>query len=890
MEPFDYVLSTHFIFSSFKEPRMKKNMTSRIVFTVVLLPIVLLAGCATSSRRLYPDVPLEQSATLIVKANNYIRAIDGKNLGNWGAGELFFNFTMIIPEGQHVIEWDNVSTRQRPITAVFEAGRKYYLDDTGTITDRGPQKNKIAKAKKEAPVSEPSPPPPPASGSSRAAASMAEALRSIPEPVAPPPEPVAPPPAPPNPYFGGDGGKGISLAILVPEGKNLTAAEAYLPTLVQGVFVTDLSKYSAISVLDRQNLEKVLREAESGIYKSGADFVQLGEITKTGYALTGALTKTAAGFTLQVQIVDTARDGSAVASYSGSCSAQELENFRGIRKASLDLLTQMGVELTAKGKEELTGAGAQQTINAETALAKGITAQKSGTEVQTLAYYYQAAAIDPSLAEAVSRVSVMAANITSENSGTIGAKVRNDFAWRDAWVARLTETENFFRNYIKTPPPYDLVYSTYIRQGAVNYNNRTVAVSFGIELIPASMEWFDTMAKVLKTVQAGLTATGRAEAWGFFVKLRTGEHWGSNRWPGKTVSPGASPFTNQNKTFTIVAELVNEDGATIGRQNIALAYGWTFSFPDELHPDKTIGITPEPPVSETVSFPAVKADLITEKLTIRIVSVDGVAAETASKDGHIMIATKADYDRSPHGIAARKANQILAWYGFSGGTITYYKGNETNIIIPRTLNNGDPVTALKAFGPGPFAYKELTSVTIPNTVILIGYYCFADNNLTNITIPDSVVTIEDCAFQNNKLTSVTIGNSVTSIGVSAFANNELTSVTIGNSVTSIGGGAFANNKLTSVTIGNSVTSIGASAFISGAFANNKLTSVTIGNSVTSIGSNAFNDNPLTSVTIPANVSLSNFSFPNGFVDYYDKNGKKAGTYTYDGSRWSYKGR
>jgi TolB-like protein len=647
--------------------------------------------------------------------------------------------------------------------------------------------------------------------------------------------------AAPTPYFDGDGDKGTSLAILVPEGKNLTAAEAYLPTLVQGVFVTDLSKYSAISVLDRQNLEKVLKEAESGIYKSEADFVQLGEIANVGYALTGALTKTASGFAMQIQIADTT-NGMTKASYTGSCTAQELDNFTGVKKASLDLLTQMGVQLTAKGKEELLGAGSEQSQKAETALARGITAQKHGTEVQTLAYYYQAAAIDPSLAEAVSRVSVMSSNISS---GNMGQNVRNDIAWRDAWVARLTETENFFRNYIKTPPPYDLVYSTDVQIGAANYTNRTVALGFGIELFPASLEWFDTMAKVVNTVQAGLKATGRFEAWGFANKESQVVNNKSiviahPSWPGKTVSPGASPFTSQDKTFAIVAELVNEAGVSIGRQNIALAYGWTYSFPYE-----TMRITPKPAVSDMVIFPAVKADLITDKLTIRIVSVDGVAAATAGKDGHIMIAANVDYNRSPHGIAVRKANPMMLQEGpfrFEGGTlISYSKHPAGDVIIPPTLSNGVPVTAI---GAGVFKRRALDSVTIPN--------------------------------------------SVTSIGKEAFMNNRLTSVTIPNGVTSIESGAFKGNQLTSVTIPSSVTSIKY-----GAFEGNQLTSVTIPSSVTSIEWEAFRDNPLTSITIPENLDFGNvyhvsLPFDSSFERCYNDNGKKAGTYIKRGYAWSYR--
>ncbi|GHU92775.1 hypothetical protein FACS189479_02680 [Spirochaetia bacterium] len=600
---------------------------------------------------------------------------------------------------------------------------------------------------KEKPKAPASAPVPAASGTQQ----MAPA--SVPTPASTPtPAPVAtpvppPPPVPQNPYAG------KRLAILTPEGKNLSAAETYLTTLVQGVLVTDLSKYSAMTVLDRQNLERVLKETESGIYKNEEDYLKLGEIANVGYALTGALTKTASGFALQVQIADTANSGETVASYSGSCTAGELDNFTGIKKASLDLLTQLKFELNERDRAALLGAGSEQSQKAETALARGITAQKSGTEVQTLTYYYQAASIDPSLAEAVNRVSVMSANITS---GNIGANVRNDIAWRDNWVKRLTETEDFFRDYIKTPPPYDLVYSTSIQTGAANYQNRTVELSFGIELIPASMEWFDTMAKVVKTVQAGLIATGRSDVWGFsWTELVKEMIWvpfpsdprvfpiDYNRpfsWPSKMVSQGTNPFTSQDKTFTIVVELVNEDGISIGRQSIALAYGWTFDFAKRSASVSTgygreqvgvrttkVVISPKPLVNQTVSFSTIKADLITDKLTIKIVSVDGVVAETAGRDGHIMIATKAQYNLSSHGIAARQANQYAGLdekFAFENGTIIDFIDSRGDaIIIPPTLHNGEAVTSI---GKNAFRDKEKSSITIPANINIVDGGGFRD--------------------------------------------------------------------------------------------------------------------------------------------------------------------
>ncbi|GHU97647.1 hypothetical protein FACS189483_04250 [Spirochaetia bacterium] len=466
-------------------------------------------------------------------------------------------------------------------------------------------------------------------------------------------------PTPQAPYFSGNGRKGTSLAILVPAGTNLTNDVAYLPNHVQGRFVSDLTKFSAMDVLDRQSLEKVLIENESGIYAEGQDFAELGKIAGKDYYLSGSLTKTASAYALQVQITNT-KTGNTEASYSGSCMAQELDDFTAVKKASLDLLTQMGVELTSRGREELLEAGSEQSINAETALAKGITAQRSGTTVETLAYYYQAAAFDPSLAEAVSRASVMSADISS---GNIGQNVRNDIAWRDAWVARLTETENFFRDYIKTMPSYDFVYSTDLNVGATNYQDRTVSIGCEVELLfrPTSMVWFDTMNRVVNTVKAGLFETGRAEAWGLAKWPIYYDNEYLSPWTLYKVSNGKNPFDNYEGYYTIVMDLVNNEGVSLGSQSFSFRYGWYNDDPEQqgynkYHATYTLNVRPRRnPASpgmvlsdiwQRVTFPAVNADLITDKLTLKVVSVDGIAAETAVRDGYIRITTKGEYDQS----------------------------------------------------------------------------------------------------------------------------------------------------------------------------------------------------------------------------------------------------
>ncbi|MFA9464641.1 MAG: leucine-rich repeat protein [Velocimicrobium sp.] len=181
----------------------------------------------------------------------------------------------------------------------------------------------------------------------------------------------------------------------------------------------------------------------------------------------------------------------------------------------------------------------------------------------------------------------------------------------------------------------------------------------------------------------------------------------------------------------------------------------------------------------------------------------------------------------------------------STGTITDYNSSGGEVVIPAEIGG----VAVEHIDDSAFYNKQLTSVTIPNSVTSIGDFSFYNNQLTSVTIPNSVTSIGNSTFRSNQLTSVTIPNSVTSIGNSTFLSNQLISVTIPNSVTNIGDYAFNNNQLTSVMIPNSVTSIGDCAFY-----NNQLTSVTIPNNVTSIGNSTFRSNQLTSVTIPNSVT------------------------------------
>ncbi|MCL2834737.1 MAG: leucine-rich repeat domain-containing protein [Treponema sp.] len=538
-------------------------------------------------------------------------------------------------------------------------------------------------------------------------------------------------------YYTGDGGKGMRLGILVPQGQGLSAEQNYLPAMVQGVLVSNISKYSAISVLDRVSLDKVIAETENLAYQDNPDIVQLGKVAQVGDMMTGTILQTSTGYALQINVSDTTNNAKTIASYSAACTVADLDNHAAIQKASMDLLTQMGVTLTQQARQELGAAAAANSVIAQTALAKGITAQKQGTEVAALSYYFQASTYDSSLAEAANRSSILNANISS---GNIGNDVRNDIQWRKDWVARLTETEQYFSNFNQTQSmPYTLFYTNDIKQGTVDYQKETVAMSIDTYLHGSDI-WTLSIERALQAVYDGLNATGRKDTWGL------------GSWPQQGVT-NLNAFAGQRQNFSVVFELLNNQGRVIGRQTLQTGGSWGLSWSGR----PSFSVSSD--VRQPLNFQNVNANDISDSLTIRVASVNGTDAETAARYGILQIRTitKAEVDANDK---YRYSRGELQGFANSSDRVSY-------LIIPDTIW-GDPVVSI---GKEAFANKNLTNVLISSNVSSIGEKAFSDNQLTTILIPNSVTYIGDAAFRtqrnNNQnensyaVTSISIGANVT---------------------------------------------------------------------------------------------------------------------------------
>lgn len=172
-----------------------------------------------------------------------------------------------------------------------------------------------------------------------------------------------------------------------------------------------------------------------------------------------------------------------------------------------------------------------------------------------------------------------------------------------------------------------------------------------------------------------------------------------------------------------------------------------------------------------------------------------------------------------------------AFYGCSqltsitvdSGNMKYDSRNDCNAIIEKatsTLLTGSNNTVIPDgithIGDGAFfSCKQLSSITIPNSVISIGDEAFRFTGLSSISMSSNLTSIGEMAFSGcYYLESFIIPESVTYIGAAAFEEcHLLTSINIPKRVTAIYGYTFGGcSSLDTIVIPSNVTYIGDRAF------------------------------------------------------------------------------
>ena len=105
-------------------------------------------------------------------------------------------------------------------------------------------------------------------------------------------------------------------------------------------------------------------------------------------------------------------------------------------------------------------------------------------------------------------------------------------------------------------------------------------------------------------------------------------------------------------------------------------------------------------------------------------------------------------------------------------------GHESQLTIPSSFTYGGKTYDVKEIGDKAFyGRSEITTVTIPDTVIKIGNQAFSNcNDLKEITFSKNLQSIGNYAFSNTSLSSIDLPESLNFMGIGAFGTATLDNI------------------------------------------------------------------------------------------------------------------
>jgi len=391
----------------------------------------------------------------------------------------------------------------------------------------------------------------------------------------------------------GDGGKYTRITITEPLGKSLPPKEQSLLPLTQNAIIGVFQRFSAMTVMDQLSLERILRRQQLAIAISGnfsqTDYVGIGNATNAQLIVYGSITKNATSYTLEFVVMDVETGQRKAAYRPRQVSLWAIENLSAIRTACADLLGQLGVNLTPNAIQELKKSDTTARVQAESALAMGIIAQRQGMVIDALSYYFQATTFDPSLGGAIGRAATVSAAILSKD---IDEDAQDKLQVHDEWRTIITAARLYYEKHL----PYELVYDTDIGRGNITPDKKTTNLSLNIALVPTDDAW-----KIIDNIRQSLTKARQQD---------------------ETLNVNLDKI--EPRKIIAVIEIVNENDVVLSTAS------HTFTNPSETDQEKAI-----------LRFPNVKTEDITERLTARVVSINEIPAQEAGGTEYIKISSLA---------------------------------------------------------------------------------------------------------------------------------------------------------------------------------------------------------------------------------------------------------
>lgn len=466
-------------------------------------------------------------------------------------------------------------------------------------------------------------------------------------------------------------GRGIRFGVLLPVGADFSESDKWILSYSQAILTNNFSKYTSMTIIDKQNIDWIIDEqikSLSGNYSEETE-VLIGHMIDSEYDLYGTIRKIPGNLYSLSFSVTHKESGQRIASFLENSSLLQIHRTTVLNKASVTLMEQMGITLTTTNRQALLTDQNETVIATQSSLARGITAERSGSSMEAISHYLQAAALDPSSVEIKTRL-----NNTSRQvfTGDLKSGLQNEIQQKRAWLQILNDCAKAYDNII----PFQLVIER-LQIGKVDLVKETQEFSVRTNL------WaIRDSTKLLENVLEEYLKIGYEKmlAYGFIDQYLKG--WPIENSPSNAKLPAFHkdfrpwPWPSGEKKemrFNIVIALVNENGkefrqdtTLIGEihrnlvinnnpykigdfgpnefiKHISHSSLGQYSFGYVIRDEKGVikgnlvhGFLIKFDDSKLLKF-NIPADDLTNKYTIKLISINGIDADTIALNGYMRV-------------------------------------------------------------------------------------------------------------------------------------------------------------------------------------------------------------------------------------------------------------
>lgn len=406
-----------------------------------------------------------------------------------------------------------------------------------------------------------------------------------------------------------------TIGILKPEGIFLSSDEQWIPEMIKSVMNNNFRKFASgrITVMNITDEEALNNEITKSLLGPN-DELSLTARMAARSIMTGRVIKIqgTTQFTLEFTVTET-ETHAILAAYSKNHSDIEIIEGIALNKATESLLKDLNVKLNEAGTYALYGASNE----ADTALAKGLSAAETGHGLQAMNYLFNAVSYNTTALQASAPLEVVQRQNERELQGA-GSIVMDFFERQELWQNRLDEFNSFYSHHA----PFELFYTpptpTNMRGSG---ENRTYDLQFKIGL-----RWNQNQIEVMEKVLQEYILDG----------LIKNPPQDVQRWELRGLPDNSNLFMGpDNFIFNLDINVENERGDILSSSPIRLNAS-LYRYQGKIYADC---------IQEyEASFRNINyiRDQITPQLYIRIVSINNINIRTAGESGFIRVAQTQD--------------------------------------------------------------------------------------------------------------------------------------------------------------------------------------------------------------------------------------------------------